>query len=68
MRLLEQWRRKSIYPQPYIDKAPNAGFCFAYRVKALERMDLPRPAGERFPQLGWLRVDRRVASTWLRER
>ena len=30
----------------------------------LEKLDLEKPPGFRFPKLGWLRVDNEIASTW----
>lgn len=51
--------------QLYFTEAPEQGYCLAYKVKPLERVDLPRPADLQFPRRGWLRVDNRVARDWL---
>lgn len=48
----------------YYDSRPDSGYFVGYKVKVLERIDLEKPTGFRFPQLGWLRVDNEIASTW----
>lgn len=48
----------------YYDSRPGSGYFVGYKVKVLEKLDLEKPTGFRFPQLGWLRVDNKIASTW----
>lgn len=48
----------------YYDSRPDSGYFVGYKVKVLEKLDLEKPNGFRFPQLGWLRVDNEIASTW----
>lgn len=48
----------------YYDSRPDSGYFVGYKVKVLEKLDLEKPTGFRFPQLGWLRVDNEIASTW----
>lgn len=50
--------------QSYFAEAPERGYCLAWKVTSLERLDLPKPAGFRFPMLGWLRLDDEIASQW----
>jgi hypothetical protein len=51
--------------QPYVVGKPNHGFCLAYRVAHPERIDLPKPDGISFAQLGWERGDRPEIAIWL---
>lgn len=48
----------------YYDSRPDSGYFVGYKVKVLEKLNLEKPNGFRFPQLGWLRVDNEIASTW----
>jgi hypothetical protein len=48
----------------YYVKRPESGYLFHYKVKAIERLDIPKPKGFRFPQLGWLRLDEQSAKEW----
>lgn len=48
----------------YYDSRPDSGYFVGYKVKVLEKFDREKPNGFRFPQLGWLRVDNEIASTW----
>lgn len=48
----------------YFRHAPNSGFCLAYKVKPLERINFPKPNNLRFPHQGWLRVTREIRTTW----
>ncbi len=50
--------------QPYFVEAPERGYCLVWKVTPLERLDLPKPAGFRFPMLGWLHLDNEIASQW----
>lgn len=52
--------------QPYVVGKPKAGFCLAYRISRPTRVDLPKPEGVRFSQLGWERGDRPDIAEWLR--
>ena len=49
----------------YFREAPASGFCLAWRVKAIRRMNAPKPQNFRFPQQGWLRVDNAVVRDWV---
>ena len=51
--------------QAYLGDKPNEGYCLAYRVGALERLDLPKPTNVRFSQQGWERSDRTGIAAWL---
>lgn len=51
--------------QAYFVRGPVQGYCLAYSVIPLDRLDLPKPDGLRFPELGWLRVDDEIARAWL---
>lgn len=51
--------------QPYLHGKPNDGFCLAYQVQAVARVNLPRPAGVRFRQSGWERASRPAIAGWL---
>ena len=51
--------------QPYFIEAPHQGFCLAWRVRPLQRLDLPKPTGFSVPRQGWLRVDDTIAQKWL---
>jgi hypothetical protein len=53
--------------QPYLTGKPDSGFCLAYRVDVIERVDLARPAGVRFSQQGWERGSRPEIARWLRQ-
>lgn len=53
--------------QPYLQGKPQAGYCLAYRVEALERLDLPKPDGLSFNQQGWERGSRPEIAAWLSE-
>lgn len=51
--------------QQYCLDAPNSGYCLAYTVKPLERVNLPKPTDLKFPMLGWLRINRNIYRDWL---
>lgn len=51
--------------QPYFVNAPEQGYCLAWKIMPLQRVDLPKPDDLRFPQQGWLRVDDEIAQKWL---
>jgi hypothetical protein len=51
--------------QAYFANAPEAGFCLAYNVSPLQRINLLKPTGFKFPQVGWLRGDNEITKQWL---
>ena len=48
----------------YYESRPESGYFVGYKIKVLDKLDLEKPSSFRFPQLGWLRVDNGIASTW----
>ncbi|RLI51490.1 MAG: hypothetical protein DRP09_19215 [Candidatus Thorarchaeota archaeon] len=53
--------------QPYFVKSPEQGYCLAWKVIPLQRVNLLKPNDLRFPGQGWLRVDNETASIWLNQ-
>ncbi len=53
--------------QRYLDGKPHEGYCLAYRVEALERLDLPKQDDVSFNQQGWERGSRPEIAAWLGE-
>lgn len=51
--------------QTYYINAPERGYCLAWKVKGLQRLDLPKPDDVRFPRQGWLRVETKIVRDWL---
>lgn len=51
--------------QDYLESNPPEGYCLAYAVNTLRRVDLPRPDGVRFNMLGWERGDDPRIASWL---
>ena len=51
--------------EPYFLKAPSRGYCLAYQVTPLQKLDLPKPKGLRIPPLGWLRVEAPFVCQWV---
>jgi hypothetical protein len=51
--------------QPYYVEAPTKGFCLVWKVKPLQRVNIPRPDDFSFPQQGWLRIDDEVSRKWV---
>lgn len=51
--------------EPYFVNGPEQGYCLAYKSKPLDRLDLPKPENMRFPQLGWLSAEDKLAKLWL---
>jgi len=43
--------------QSYFLEAPTEGYCVAWKVEPLTRINLPRPRGFRFAQSGWMRFE-----------
>lgn len=50
--------------ESYFVDAPPAGFCLTYKVEALQRLNLRKPAELKFPQLGWLRITEELEQKW----
>ena len=51
---------------PYFDNAKDQGYCLAYKVDSLVRLDVPKPAEFKFPMEGWLRCSDEDAANWLK--
>lgn len=51
--------------QPYYVEAPQPGFCLAYKVSPILKVNLSKPPDFQFPRQGWLRLDNEVARKWL---
>jgi hypothetical protein len=51
--------------QSYFVNAPPDGYCLAYKVTPLVRVDVEKPHNLRFPQEGWLRINAKIATMWL---
>ena len=51
---------------PYFDKAKDGGYCIAYKLDSLVRLDVPKPADLKFPMEGWLRCSDEGAAEWLK--
>lgn len=51
--------------QDYLKKKASRGYCLCYKIGRAVKVDLYRPAGIFLPQLGWLKVDDKIKSTWL---
>jgi len=50
----------------YFDKSKDQGYCLAYMVDSLARLDVPKPAEFKFPMEGWLRCSNEDAAGWLK--
>lgn len=66
-RLLEERFGEFDKSQAYFLNAPSEGYCLAFKVLPVERVDYPKPEGFKFPYLGWLRIDERVERNLLTE-
>lgn len=53
--------------QPYYVSAPSRGFCVAFIVNRIQRLNLVKPVGLNFPREGWVRVDVDIAKSWLKK-
>lgn len=53
--------------QPYVLQAPNRGFCLAWKVKVIDKVNIPKPVNFRFPQLGWLKITSEVGIDWFQK-
>ncbi|GMX57940.1 MAG: HNH endonuclease [Candidatus Izemoplasmatales bacterium] len=49
----------------YLKKKASKGYCLCYKIGKAVKVDFYRPAGIFLPQLGWLKVDDEIKSTWL---
>ncbi len=47
----------------YFKDRPDKGYFVLYKVKVIEKINIPKPKGSVFPQLGWIRVDE-AAKRW----
>jgi hypothetical protein len=54
------------FNDPYFDKAKNQGYCIAYKVDSLVRLNVSKPAEFNFPMEGWLRCSDEDATDWLK--
>lgn len=52
---------------PYYVKAPDKGFCIAFKVSPIRRIDTSKAFRARFPQLGWTRPGEAFYKQWLEE-
>jgi hypothetical protein len=50
----------------YFDKAKDQGYCLAYKVDSLVRLNVTKPAEIKFPMEGWLRCNDEDAAAWLK--
>ena len=51
---------------PYFDKARDQGYCLAYKVDSVVRLNVAKPVDFKFPMEGWLRCSEEKAADWLR--
>jgi hypothetical protein len=63
-RLLQEYGDDPI-DDPYFAQASDHGYCLAFKVRPLERLNLSKPADYTFPYGGWLRCENPDAKTWL---
>ncbi len=59
------FRNLNVSESSYFVDSPDQGYCLAFKVKVIKKLNLPKPKGYKFPRLGWLRVDKKIAETWL---
>ena len=50
----------------YFDAATDHGYCIAYKVESLARLNVPKPADYKFPRGGWLRCSDDESHDWLK--
>ena len=48
----------------FVDKA-DSGYCIAFKITPLQKLNLKKPEGFKFPQGGWLRVSDPNAKEWV---
>ncbi|MCC9602888.1 HNH endonuclease [Stieleria sp. JC731] len=63
-RLIERFGEDPATDPYYADKAEK-GYCIAFKVTPLQKVELPKPDGFKFPQGGWLRGNDEAAKEWL---
>jgi hypothetical protein len=49
----------------YFKVAAEKGYCIAYKVDSISRLDIPKPPELTFPRTGWLRCSDKGARKWL---
>lgn len=52
----------------YYESRPERGYFIGYRVKAIEHLNVPKPPGTVFPQLGWLKLNEDRAFDWFKKK
>ena len=52
--------------EPYFDKAKDKGYCLAYKLDSLVRLNVLKPAEFKFPMEGWLRCSEVDTAEWLK--
>jgi hypothetical protein len=57
-------RFPNAYTSKYHESRPDKGYFIGYKFKVLEKINLDKPKGSDFPQLGWLKVNNDIALTW----
>jgi hypothetical protein len=62
---LQKLSRAIVSNDYYFREGAESGFCFAYKVSPLQRLNIPKPKAFKFPQSGWLRIDAEVRAKWL---
>src|SRR3989442_1571735 len=55
-------RYKNSLGKEYYDSRPDSGYFIGYKIKVVERLNIPKPTNFNFPQLGWLRVSNDVST------
>jgi hypothetical protein len=48
----------------YQESRPDSGYFVSYKVRVIEKLNIEKPAGFKFPQLGWLRIDNSISLNW----
>jgi hypothetical protein len=49
----------------YFEDSSDHGYCIAYKIDDLVRLNVPKPAGYKFPRKGWLHCSDEDAHAWL---
>ncbi|MBN8693015.1 MAG: HNH endonuclease [Bacteroidetes bacterium] len=57
-------RFKKSLGHEYYESRPTKGYFVGYKIKVVKKIDIDKPKGFKFPQLGWLRVDNSVSNLW----
>jgi predicted restriction endonuclease len=63
-KILKQY--ENLRGNKYYEGRPKQGYFVGYKVKVLERLDIPKPQDFNFPQLGWLRINDELAQKWFK--